>query len=117
MEIEVIEKRKNALFNREEIRFKLVHPKEPTPKRDQARDKIAELSNVKKEQIVVDELATTFGKGETIGYAKVYTTKKEAQENERNYHLKRNHIFEEKKKGAPAEKKEEAPAEPAAEGE
>ena len=138
MDVEVIEKRKNPLLNRQEIRFKILHPKEPTPNRDSARDKIASENNVKKEQVIIDNLETTFGKSETIGYAKIYPSKEEAMKNERDYHLIRNRLKEGEKKpdkkptlapgpappaGAPAEDagrkedegKEEAPAEEKAE--
>ena len=57
------------------------------------RDKIAQLNNVKKDQVIVDSLDTTFGMSETTGYAKVYPTKEEAMKNERNYILKRNKLY------------------------
>jgi len=136
MDVEVMEKRKNPLLNRQEIRFKILHPKEPTPNRDSAREKIASENNVKKEQVIIDNLETTFGKSETIGYAKIYPSKEEAMKNERDYHLVRNRLKEGKKKqekkptlapgpappaGAPpkdeeaGEKGEEAPTEEKAE--
>lgn len=98
MDVEVIEKRQNPLLNRQEIRFKILHPKEPTPTRDSARDKIASENNVKKEQVIIDNLETTFGKSETIGYAKIYPSKEEAMKNEREHHLVRNKLKEGKKK-------------------
>jgi len=69
MDVEIIEKKQNPLLNRQEIRFKILHPKEPTPNRDS-----------------------------TVGYAKVYPSKEEAMKNERDYHLVRNKLKEGKKK-------------------
>jgi len=116
MDVEIIDQRQNPLLNRKEIKFKILHPKEPTPNRDSARDKIASMSNAKKEQVIIDSLDTTFGKSETTGYAKVYPSKEEAMKNERKYELIRNRQVDggkkDKKPAAPAP----APA-PAAEGE
>jgi small subunit ribosomal protein S24e len=107
MDMEILEKKQNPLLNRQEIRFKVLHPKEATPNRDSARDKIAQMHNVKNEQVIVDALDTTFGKSETTGYAKIYPSKDEAMKNERDYHLVRNR---QKGDAKPKEKKAEAPA-------
>ena len=106
MDVEIIEKKQNQLLNRQEIRFKIIHTKEPTPKRDGAREKIAEMNKVKKEQVIIDSLDTTFGKSETIGYAKIYSSKEEAMKNEREYHLIRNRLKEPKKQKRPEKKME-----------
>lgn len=111
MEMEILEKKQNALLNRTEVKFKITHAKEPSPNRDAARDKLAQLQNVKKEQVVVDCLDTTFGKNVTTGYAKVYPDKETAMKIERDYQLVRNKFKEKEKK----EKKAEA-AKPAAKG-
>ncbi len=97
MDVEITDKRQNPLLNRQEVRFKILHPKEPTPTRDSARDKLASMNNVKKEQVIIDALDTTFGKSETTGYAKIYPTKDEAMKNERNYELVRNNLVAGKK--------------------
>jgi len=97
MEMEIIDKKQNPLLKRQEIRFKILHPKEPTPNRDSAREKIASLNNVKKEQVIIDNLETTFGMSETKGYAKIYASKEEAMKNEREHHLVRNKLKEGKK--------------------
>ena len=98
MDVEITDKKQNPLLKRQEIRFKILHPKEPTPNRDSAREKIASLSNVKKEQVIIDNLETTFGMSETKGYAKIYASKEEAMKNEREHHLVRNKLKEGKKK-------------------
>lgn len=109
MEMEILEKKQNAILNRAEVKFKITHAKEPSPNRDAARDKLALLQNVKKEQVIVDSLDTTFGKNITTGYAKVYPDKETAMKVEREYQLVRNKLKEKAKKSE--QKAEEKPAE------
>jgi len=111
MDVEIIEKRQNQLLNRQEIRFKILHPKEPTPNRDSARDKLASMTNVKKEQVIVDTLETTFGKSETTGYAKIYPSKDAAMKSEMDYELKRNRLKDGGKKPKAAKEAAPEPAE------
>lgn len=113
MEMEILEKKQNNLMNRIEIRFKISHPKETTPNRDSAREKMAALVNVKKEQVIIDSLDTKFGVNETTGYAKVYPTKEEAMKIERDYQLIRNKLKEKKEKKADGAKPAKAEAKPA----
>jgi small subunit ribosomal protein S24e len=105
MEVEVISKKENSLMDRIEVDFKVTHPKEITPKRKVVKDEIAALLEVPKDTIVIDHMKSEFGKPETVGYAKVYKSKKDAQHNETEAVLKRNNLFEAKK--APAEEKKE----------
>ncbi|UCF07416.1 MAG: 30S ribosomal protein S24e [Thermoplasmata archaeon] len=102
MEIEIISKKENPLLERMEVNFKVTHPAEVTPNRKDVRDGIAEELKVPKDRIVIDRMNSEFGKPETVGYAKVYKKKKDAQEVETKAVLKRNNLLEEKK-----EKKEE----------
>ena len=48
MELEITSKKENPLLNRIEVNFKAVHPKEKTPKRDEIRNSIATIMNLKK---------------------------------------------------------------------
>ena len=102
MEIEIISKKENPLLDRLEVNFKVSHPKEITPKRKDVRDEIATLLKVQKDRIVIDHMNSEFGKPETVGYAKIYKSKKEALYTETEAVLKRNNLFEGKK-----ERKEE----------
>ena len=106
MEVEVISKKENLLMGRLEVDFKVSHPKEITPKRKVVKDEIAALLEVPKDTIVIDHMKSEFGKPETVGYAKVYKSKKDAQHTETEAVLKRNNLFEAKKETA-EEKKEE----------
>ncbi len=113
MEIEVISKKENPLLARLEVHFIVTHPEEVTPRRKDVRDEIAVLLKAKKDAIVIDHMNSEFGKPETIGYAKVYKSKKEALQIETEAVLKRNNLLEEKEK---TEKKKEAKEEEKKEG-
>ncbi|MDG6220691.1 MAG: 30S ribosomal protein S24e [Candidatus Thermoplasmatota archaeon] len=105
MDVEILNKKENALLKRVEVEFEVKHPKGPTPKRNEIRDAIASELGAKKESVVVDELNSTFGKPVTCGYAKVYKSVEDARNVELEHIQKRNNIFQEKKK--PGEAKEE----------
>ena len=51
-----------------------------------------------KDVVVVERIRSEFGRGISRGYAKIYTSKEKAVETEREHILKRNKLFEEKKK-------------------
>ena len=104
MEIEIEGKRENLLLNRVEVDFKLAHGAEPTPKRDQVREELAKLMKVTKDRVVVDHMESSFGKGETTGYAKVYKTKEDALKVESDYILVRNGLAQKKVKQEAAKK-------------
>jgi small subunit ribosomal protein S24e len=110
MEIEFLETRENALLDRTEIKFKAMHQKEGTVSRDAIREKIASLAHSTKERVILDNMKSEFGLGQTKGYAKVYKSVDAAKKHERKHILVRNKLIEkEVKKGAPAEAKKEAP--------
>lgn len=105
MQIEIIDKKENKLLGREEVSFKTIHEKEPTPKRDIIREKLAEMLNTKKENVVIDFLKSEFGKNSTFGYAKVYNSIEDAKKLEREHILVRNKLAEKKIKEEKKEKK------------
>lgn len=109
MDIEFLQTKENALLDRTEIRFKATHPGEPTVSRDAIREKIASLARSTKEKVVLDNMQSEFGLGQTTGYAKVYKTVEAAKKHERAHILVRNKLIEKVDK-----KKEAAPAKPAA---
>ncbi|MCK4233733.1 30S ribosomal protein S24e [candidate division WOR-3 bacterium] len=109
MEIEIDSKKNNPLLNRTEICFTVRHEGGSTPNREIIRSELAEKLNVKKENIIVNTINTSFGIQETTGYAKIYSSVAKAKDGERRHILKRNLIgVEEKKK---EEKKTEAKSE------
>ncbi|MCX8173332.1 MAG: 30S ribosomal protein S24e [Thermoplasmata archaeon] len=97
MEIEIISKKENVLLGRTEIKFKVLHDKSGTPKREEVRGKLAEVLSVSKDTLVVDTLKPKYGTNQTMGYAKAYKNK-EALELEREPVLVRNKLKEKKKK-------------------
>ena len=115
MQLEVLTRKENPLLKRVEVRFKAIHKAEPTPTRDALRAFLAKELNATKDIVVIDSQASTFGRYETHGYAKVYKSKEEALAVERKHILIRNKLMEPevKKEGAP---KPEKPA-PAAKSE
>ena len=107
MQLEVINRKENPLLKRTEVRFKAIHKAEPTPTRDALRAFLAKELNATKDIVVIDSQASTFGRYETHGYAKVYKTKDEALAVERKHILIRNKLMEPevKKEGAPKPEK------------
>jgi small subunit ribosomal protein S24e len=109
MEIDIQSKVENPLLKRTEIRFVLHHNGEGTPKRELVRTELAQKLKVSKENVMLNFLKSNFGKTDTIGYAKVYKSIKEAKIQEREHIQKRNHVIAGEKK--PDVKKEEKPEE------
>jgi small subunit ribosomal protein S24e len=118
MQLEVLGRKENPLLKRTEVRFKAIHKAEPTPTRDALRAFLAKELKATKDIVVIDSQASTFGRYETHGYAKVYKSKEEALAVERKHILVRNKLIEpevkEKKEAAPKPEKP-APAAPKAE--
>ncbi len=123
MEIEILNKKENPLLGRMEIRFRVTHEGAPTPKREEVRQALGKALNAPKESVVVDQLDSEFGRGQSRGYAKVYTDQDLIKKVERPHILVRNKLAEKVKvakeaKPAPAPKPAApalaAPAAPAA---
>ena len=114
MELEILDKRENPLLDRIEVDFVIQHANKSTPKRNAIRDMLSKELKVTKERVVVDNMRSDFGRGQTKGYAKVYSKKEVVVQIEREHLLKRNHLIGEppkEKKEKPVEEKAEAPAE------
>ncbi len=108
MQLEVIARNENPHLKRVEIRFKAIHKGEPTPTRDALRAFLARELKATKDIVVIDSQASTFGRYETVGYAKVYKSKDEALAVERKHILVRNKLIEpevKEKEGAPKPEK------------
>ena len=103
MQLEVVQRKENLLLKRTEVSFKAIHKAEPTPTRDALRAFLAKELKATKDIVVIDSQASTFGRYETVGYAKVYKTKEQALIVERKHILVRNKLIE------PEVKKEAAP--------
>ena len=107
MELQVLTKKDNPHLKRVEVTFKAIHKAEPTPTRDALRAFLARELNATKDIVVIDSQASTFGRYETHGYAKVYKSKEEALSVERKHILVRNKLIEPevKEKAAPKPEK------------
>src|SRR5712691_8553767 len=103
MQLEVLQRKENPLLKRVEVTFKAIHKAEPAPTRDALRAFLAKELKATKDIVVIDYQASTFGRYETVGEAKVYKTKEEALAVERKHILVRNKLIE------PEVKKEAAP--------
>ncbi len=90
MKIEIESREENKLLNRTEVHFRVIHPKEKTPSREETRNQIAANLQVQKELVIIDNQKSKFGKNFTEGYAKVYRTKEEAMALEPDFLLIRN---------------------------
>lgn len=108
MELQIVAKKENPLLKRVEVTFKAVHKAEATPTRDAIRSELAKQLKASKEGVVVARSRSSFGRYETIGYAKIYKSKEAALAVERSHILVRNKLKEaaakEKKEGEKAEK-------------
>lgn len=111
--MEIDSKKNNPLLNRTEVHFTIQHEGEKTPNREIIRSELAEKLNAKKENIIINDIQSSSGIQKSIGYAKIYSSVKKAEEMERKHILKRNKISgkKEKKEGEKAETAEEPPKE------
>lgn len=111
MKIEIDSKRNNPLLNRTEVYFIIHHEGEGTPNREIIRSELAEKLNVKKDNIVVNNIHSSFGVQESKGYAKVYTSVEKSKDWDREHILVRNKIIEKKEKKKEEKKPVEKPKE------
>jgi small subunit ribosomal protein S24e len=109
MQLEVLQKKENPLLKRVEVTFKAIHKAEPTPTRDALRAFLAKELNATKDIVVIDSQASTFGRYETFGEAKVYKSKEQALAVERKHILVRNKLIEPEVKAKEAAPKPEKP--------
>ena len=107
MELEIVGKRENVLLKRTEVRFRVAHPREQTPKRGDLRQELAKALNATRDIVVVDFLRSEFGRSASRGYAKVYKSKEDALRVERKHILVRNGLV-----AAEVKEKKEAPPKP-----
>jgi ribosomal protein S24E len=108
MEIEITDKKTNPFFKRTEVHFVIKHDNQGTPNQAIIRNELAESLNVKKDTIIIDTIHSSYGLQHTKGYAKVYSSRKEAESIEREHILIRNKISE----GKPKKKEEVEPEKP-----
>ncbi len=111
MEIVVVSRRDNPLLRRTEVRFRVRHPKESTPAREELRQALAQELEATKDIVIVDHARSVFGRSESEGFAKVYKTKEDALRTERTFILVRNRLKEATVKAK--KERKQAPPKPA----
>ncbi len=98
MEIKIIEEKDNPLLKRKEVRFRILHEGEATPKREEVVDKLSSLIKADKELLIIDSLNSQFGKPETEGYAKAYDTLQRMEFVEAKHKIRKNIVEKEEEK-------------------
>lgn len=109
MKVQIESKKENALLQRTEVRFSAEHNAEPTPTRDAVRTAIASALGASKERVIIDNMETEYGKGLSIGYAKVYESDESLKKTESRHMLVRHGLAEKKTKAKAAAKPRAAP--------
>lgn len=99
MKVEITEKVENPLLQRTEIKFKVDHAGGPTPKRPDVHAQLAAHLGVPEELVVIEKLASMYGRQVASGIARAYSSRERLEEVEPEYLIKR---------GLPAETKAEA---------
>ena len=102
MKLDVQSKKQNKLMERTEVKFKVTHDGEPTPARDAIRTALASALGVQKDRVIVSNMSTEYGIGDTFGAASVYDSLEAAKKNEQNHLLVRNGLAQKEDKKAAA---------------
>ena len=105
MEIEIKDKKENALLDRIEVRFSVSHTNATTPKRDAVRDELAKLLNAKKDCVIVESMDSEYGRAQTNGTANIYRAVEQIKALEPTHLQKRHGMAVEEKKKVEAPKK------------
>lgn len=115
MEIEITSRKENKILEREEVAFTMQFEGK-TPSRKQVQQKLSDV--IGRNVIVVEYIRPTYGASQATGYARGYTSAKQARTVEQQHILERNNLAggepgqpaaEETEAGeAPAEEKAEA---------
>jgi ribosomal protein S24E len=101
VKVEITNKQKNVLFNREEIEFS-VEEAATTPARKDLREKIAALTNAKTELVIIGKINNAFGSKAVNGTARVYANEADLKKTELPQIIGRN--IGQKRKGKKAGK-------------
>lgn len=107
MKMEITQTKENPLQKRVEVYFVLDHNGESTPGRNAVAEEVAKQMKSKRNCVVVDNIESVYGKGQSKGYAKVYESLEAALEFDREYLLKRNGIEAPKAEEPAAEEAQE----------
>jgi ribosomal protein S24E len=109
MSLKIVEKKKNPLLKREEVRALFEHQGKPTPPRKDILPPLEKALGAKKELILIDKIFSIKGKGESKLKVFVYSKKEDIPKDKLEVIQKRM----EKAKKAKEKEPEEKPAEEA----
>ena len=109
MEIIIESKKNNTFLNRTEVIFTVKHPGVGTPNRDVIRNELAEKLNTTKENVIINNINTSFGTQEATGYAKIYPSVEQSKGLEHKHILVRNKLMEKEIKKKAEKKPREKP--------
>ncbi len=90
MELKINSREKNALLEREEIELSVSHPGDPTPSREDIRDKLVAKEDLDEDEVIVQHVKTPFGSEGSKALVKVYDSNDRLMEVESDYSLVRN---------------------------
>ena len=94
MEINILNREKNPLLNREEIIVDIEHKGEPTPKRDDLKKKIGAMIGKDEKLIIVEKIISEFGKQRSKAFIHVYENEEDMKKLELKHILKRNKVIQ-----------------------
>ncbi len=113
MEIEITSRKENKVLEREEVAFTLQFEGK-TPSRKQVQQQLSDV--IGRNIIVVEYIKPMYGASKATGYARGYTSARQARAVEQQHILERNNLAGGEPEQAAAEETEE-PEEAAAKGE
>ncbi len=94
MELKILNKVENKLFNRIEVHAIAEHVGEATPKREEVRSRVAALLGVSEDLVVVRKIISAYRFPKSRILVHVYNDKESLMRLEPRYILKRNKIVE-----------------------
>merc|ERR1712121_152890 len=87
----------NRLLNRRQMVVDVVHPGQPTVKKTEIRERLAQAYKTTPDVIFAYGFKTQFGGGRTEGFALIYDTLDNAKKYEPKYRLARHGLYEKPK--------------------
>ena len=90
VKLNIINKQRNELLKRLEVKFWIKHEKSGTPTRIQVRQNLASMLDVDEERVYVKKIETKTGATITLGEANIYDSVSQAEYVEPKYIILRN---------------------------
>jgi len=96
MELEITENNSNPLLHRQELQMVIKHDTNATPRRKEVIKNLSKTLKAKINLIIIDKLNNKYGKSETHGYAKIYSSSEALKKIETKPSIARHNFKEEK---------------------